>query len=137
MTLNFDREMARFGIRNLHLGLMSAVRSFGPLTQQRISEYLGADRATTAALVDDLEAKGLAVRRPVPGDRRARAIELTEKGRRLHSRADAAARDHERRAFSALTDVERAQLRRAMLKLAPTPKMFVPPASPDLDTSNE
>jgi DNA-binding MarR family transcriptional regulator len=137
MTLDFDREMARFGIRNLHLGVMSAVRSFGPLTQQRLSEYLGADRATTAALVDDLEAQGLAARRAVPGDKRARAVELTDKGRRLHSRADAAAQEHERRVFAVLTDVERAHLGRAMLKLAPRPKMFVPPEPTKLRPTRE
>lgn len=41
--------------------------------------------ATVAALIDDLEAEGLAVRRPVRGDRRLRAVVLTDKGRQLHN----------------------------------------------------
>ncbi|WP_140690386.1 MarR family winged helix-turn-helix transcriptional regulator [Mycolicibacterium hodleri] len=131
MAMAFDREMDKFGIRTLHLGLMSAVRSFGPLSQQRLAEYLGADRATVAALIDDLEAKDLAIRRPVLGDRRARAVSLTDEGLRLHSRADAAAREHERRVFSKLTEAERTQLRTMMLKLRPLPKMFLPPESSD------
>lgn len=135
MALAFDREMNKFGIRTLHLGLMSAVRSFGPLSQQRIADYLGADRATVAALVDDLEAKGLAVRRPVLGDRRLRAVALTDKGIRLHNRADAAARKHEIQVFSALSDRERAQLHSVMLKLVPLPKMFVAPEPSDVDRS--
>ncbi len=84
-------------------------------------------------MVDDLEAKGLAVRRPVRGDRRLRAVTLTDKGKRLHNRADAAARKHEIQAFSALSDRERAQLRAVMLKLVPLPTMFVPPAPSDVD----
>ncbi|TPG33554.1 hypothetical protein EAH80_14820 [Mycobacterium hodleri] len=39
MASALDREMNKFGIRTLHLGLMSAVRSFGPLSQQRIAEF--------------------------------------------------------------------------------------------------
>ncbi len=62
---------------------------------------------------------------------RARAVSLTDEGLRLHSRADAAAREHERRVFSKLTEAERTQLRTMMLKLRPLPKMFLPPESSD------
>jgi hypothetical protein len=37
--------------------------------------------------VDDLEARGLALRRPSPADRRAYAVELTDEGRALFAEA--------------------------------------------------
>lgn len=38
-------------------------------------------------VVDDLERKGLAVRKAVPGDRRVRAVEITRKGLELFDSA--------------------------------------------------
>lgn len=129
LSLRFDRELEPFGVRALHLCLLKAVRAYGPLPQQRLAEFLGADRATVAALVDDLEALGLAERHPVQGDRRTKEVKLTEAGFRLHERAGAAAGDQERRAFAALNVAERDQLRQLLLRLAPDPAMLVPPES--------
>ncbi len=129
LALRFDRELEPFGVRASHLCLLKAVRAFGPLPQQRLAEFLGVDRATVAALVDDLEARGLAERHPTQGDRRAKAVRLTNAGRQLHERADAAAWDQERRTFAALDVAERDQLRQLLLRLAPDPAMLVPPES--------
>lgn len=43
--------------------------------------------------VDDLEARGLAIRRPSPTDRRAYAVEITELGRALFTEASVVADD--------------------------------------------
>ena len=130
MALRFDRDLAPFGLRASHLGLMSAVRAFGPLPQQRLADFLGADRATINALVDELEARALVERRAAPEDRRTKTVSLTDDGRQLHTRADAAARAHERTAFAMLEEAEREELRRLLLKIASGSAILVAPTSP-------
>ena len=48
---------------------------------------MGIDPSTMVSLIDELEAAGLAKRRPHPTDRRAREVVITPKGRRLLERA--------------------------------------------------
>lgn len=54
-------------------------------------EAMGSDKAAIMRIVDDLERKGLAVRKPVTGDRRVRAVEITPKGLELFDAAHMAA----------------------------------------------
>jgi DNA-binding MarR family transcriptional regulator len=55
--------------------------------QQEVGAALGIDRSTMVSLIDQLEAAGLAQRRPSAKDRRAREIAITPKGRRLLGQA--------------------------------------------------
>jgi DNA-binding MarR family transcriptional regulator len=52
-------------------------------SQRRLSERLGIYRSAMVAVIDNLERSGLAKRRPHPDDRRAFAVTLTPKARRL------------------------------------------------------
>src|ERR687898_1239555 len=54
--------------------------------QQEIGSAMGIDPSTMVSLIDQLEAAGLAKRRPHPTDRRAREVAITPKGRRLLER---------------------------------------------------
>jgi DNA-binding MarR family transcriptional regulator len=68
--------------------------------------------------VDRVEAKGLIVRTPVEGDRRARRLELTPTGRAL---IETAYRQHSaelRQWFSVLNATEQAQAFKALRKLS-------------------
>jgi len=60
----------------------------GGHTQSRLAELAWLDKTTMVATVDEMERLGLAERRPSPGDRRVRVIELTDEGRRVLRRAD-------------------------------------------------
>jgi MarR family transcriptional regulator, transcriptional regulator for hemolysin len=51
-------------------------------TQIQLAALADLDKTTMVSTVDDLEARGLAERRPSATDRRARIIAVTEKGRR-------------------------------------------------------
>ena len=62
-------------------GVMTALARLGPMTQARLIVELNSDKSTMLRTVDDLERRGLAERRPVPGDRRARTVALTPAGR--------------------------------------------------------
>ena len=55
--------------------------------QQELGRAMAVDPSTMVSLIDELEAKGLAKRQPHPNDRRARAVVLTAKGRRVRERS--------------------------------------------------
>jgi DNA-binding MarR family transcriptional regulator len=78
--------------------------------QQEIGSAMGIDPSTMVSLIDQLEAGGLAKRRPRDSDRRAREIAITPKGRRTLERARALALQVEDDVLRGLTDAERSQL---------------------------
>ena len=51
------------------------------LKMSELSDYLRVSNGNVTGIVDRLEAEGLAVRRAVPGDRRAQLARLTDAGR--------------------------------------------------------
>lgn len=55
----------------------------GEHTQSELAETIGLDKTTMVVTVDELEAAGLAERRPSATDRRARVIVVTPKGERV------------------------------------------------------
>jgi DNA-binding MarR family transcriptional regulator len=57
------------------------------MSQQTLGEHLRKDRTSVVAIVDELEGEGLVVRRRNPEDRRAYALEVTDKGRDWIARA--------------------------------------------------
>jgi hypothetical protein len=67
---------------------------------------------------DDLQARGLAERRPDPDDRRARTIFLTEQGEQTLKRVRRLATDQQREFFAALNAEERRELHVLLRKLA-------------------
>ncbi len=60
----------------------------GEHTQTAIAKQVGLDKTTMVVTVDELEAGGLAERRPSSTDRRARVIAVTEAGKRSVLEAD-------------------------------------------------
>ncbi len=102
------------------------LRSYGVLavaveaerTQNAISGLLSIDRTTIAAIVDDLEAAGLVVRRPAPGDRRARLVVPTDAGRARAEQATALVRATEDACLADLDPDRRRELVAALTVLA-------------------
>ena len=54
----------------------------GEFTQTELAQSVGLDKTTMVVTIDELEAAGLAERRPSPDDRRARVVAVTDAGRR-------------------------------------------------------
>ncbi len=54
----------------------------GPRGMAELARCFGVEKAALTGLVDRAERRGLAVRSPVPGDRRALRVTLTDAGRR-------------------------------------------------------
>lgn len=61
----------------------------GEYTQIELARLAGLDKTTMVTLLDDLEAAGLAERRPAPDDRRKRVIAVTAAGKKKVREADA------------------------------------------------
>jgi MarR family transcriptional regulator, transcriptional regulator for hemolysin len=59
----------------------------GELTQTELAQAVGLDKTTMVVTIDELEAAGLAERRPSKTDRRARVIAVTKAGERKVERA--------------------------------------------------
>jgi DNA-binding MarR family transcriptional regulator len=74
------------GLVSTQWGILRAIHLEPGIGQQRICERQSIDPNSASRFVDELEAMGLVRRDPVPGDRRAYALQLTEKGRRLRNR---------------------------------------------------
>jgi MarR family transcriptional regulator, transcriptional regulator for hemolysin len=66
-----------------------AAAATGDHTQTELARTVGLDKTTMVVTLDELEAAGLAERRPSPTDRRARVIAVTKAGRRKLAEAEA------------------------------------------------
>jgi DNA-binding MarR family transcriptional regulator len=58
-----------------------------PQPMGRMAELLRCDPSNVTGIVDALEERGLAERKPSEADRRVKVVELTARGRKLRSRA--------------------------------------------------
>ena len=105
-----------FGIELRHFAVLLVVVDRGPTEQRDLVEATGFDKAGIMRVVDDLEHKGLAVRKPVPGDRRVRAVEITKKGLELFDAAHVAAEPMAEQLVSALKPKEVEQLRNLLTR---------------------
>ena len=87
LTTELTAALEESGISpRAHAVLVTAMT--GDLTQSDIARVVGLDKTTMVVTVDELEAAGLAERRPSASDRRARVIAVTEAGRRTVKQAD-------------------------------------------------
>ncbi|WP_351237332.1 MarR family winged helix-turn-helix transcriptional regulator [Streptomyces sp. NPDC002133] len=80
------------GIELRHFSVLVVLVDRGPTVQRDLAAATGADKAGIMRVVDDLERRGLAVRKAVPGDRRVRAVEITPQGIELFDAAHEAAK---------------------------------------------
>jgi DNA-binding MarR family transcriptional regulator len=86
-------------------------------SQQAIGEAIGAPASRMVAIVDELEQRGLVERRLHPGDRRVRALHLTEEGRSVLARGRKVATEHERDLMRGMSQADRKQLISLLQKL--------------------
>lgn len=98
------------GIEMRHFAVLIVLVDRGPARQQDLVEATGSDKAGIMRVVDDLERRGLAVRNAVPGDRRARAVEITAAGLDLFDAAHEAAEPLATRLVADLSTAESEQL---------------------------
>jgi MarR family transcriptional regulator, transcriptional regulator for hemolysin len=81
LTTELTTALADAGLSpRAHCVLSTALT--GEYTQTALAQAVGLDKTTMVVTIDELEAAGLAERRPADGDRRARVIAVTKAGAR-------------------------------------------------------
>jgi DNA-binding MarR family transcriptional regulator len=106
------------GIELRHFAVLIVLVNRGATVQRELAAATGSDKVGIMRVVDDLERKGLAVRKAVPGDRRARAVEITPHGLELFDAAHVAAEPLAERLVAELGPGEPEQLTDLLTKFA-------------------
>jgi MarR family transcriptional regulator, lower aerobic nicotinate degradation pathway regulator len=106
------------GIELRHFAVLIVLVDRGATEQRDLVEATGSDKAGIMRVVDDLERKGLAKRKSVPGDRRVRSVEITPKGLELFDAAHVAAGQLTERMASVLGRDETGQLTELLTQFA-------------------
>jgi DNA-binding MarR family transcriptional regulator len=96
---------------------MRVLMRHGPMRLSELSAHLHIAARSTTEVVDALQARGLAERRPDPEDRRATQVEVTDHGASVLDAIRAARGTEAERAFDRLSPTDRAHLARILRKL--------------------
>jgi MarR family transcriptional regulator, transcriptional regulator for hemolysin len=81
LTARLTAGLAELGVSPRAHCVMSTAMT-GEYTQTALAQAVGLDKTTMVVTIDELEAAGLAERRPAAGDRRARIVAITKAGER-------------------------------------------------------
>ena len=103
---DFIRTMASVELRPASFSVMAVIDANPGSTQSAVSAALGLQRTNLVAIIDQLEERDLAQRRPAKGDKRSHALTLTAKGKRLLARALELQTEHEKRVLGPLSAEE-------------------------------
>ena len=118
MAARFAQALEPLGLRPPHFGVLTLIDSHPGSAQQELVTRSLIDASSMVAVIDELEAMGLAERRRHPQDRRKHAVYLTAQGKRTLSRARKAAVEMAADVFAPLDAGELETLRRLLRKLA-------------------
>jgi MarR family transcriptional regulator for hemolysin len=90
LTTEMTRAMEGLGVSPRGFTVLTTALS-GAYTQTELARMIGLDKTTMVVTLDELEAAGLAERRPSATDRRARVIAVTAAGEQKVREAEAIA----------------------------------------------
>jgi DNA-binding MarR family transcriptional regulator len=116
LTTEITAALEDLGISpRAHAVLIAALS--GNHTQTELARMAGLDKTTMVVTLDELEATGLAERRPSSRDRRARVIAVTEAGKRKVAEAEDITERIRADVLSALPEGERETFMDALTRL--------------------
>lgn len=104
------------GMRWKEFVVLSKLADHGATTQQDLGEAMLMDANTVVILLNELEGRGLSIRRRDSEDRRRHVVEITPAGRQAVARAEKARDAIEDDVLAGLTAEDRRTLRRILLK---------------------
>lgn len=107
-----------FDLRVTDLSVLLVIEATPGLQQRAVGDVLRIQRPNLVTIIDQLEARGLVRRGPVPGDRRAYALSLTPEGAALLQQAKIAHAQHDRKVLDALGDLDKRQMLAALERIA-------------------
>jgi MarR family transcriptional regulator, 2-MHQ and catechol-resistance regulon repressor len=117
VTAELSHEADRSGLSSTQFAVLEALYHVGPLRQCELAVKLLKSGANITNVVDNLEGRGLIVRRKDITDRRNTTIELTGEGRKLIADVFPSHANFITQQFSALDPDEQATLGRLCRKL--------------------
>jgi DNA-binding MarR family transcriptional regulator len=106
----FTAILEPLGIAPPHFAVLRQVGVAEGSSQQAVAEAVGLPPSRIVAFLDALQERGYVERRRNPADRRAHALFLTVKGRRVVDEGQARANRFEEEICASLSDEERATL---------------------------
>lgn len=118
VSSDFQHRLAPIGADPRTYAVLLALASADGQSQRQLSERLGIHRNAMVTVIDNLEQRGLAKRLTHPDDRRAVAVTLTAKARRLLPALHDQGRELEDEIAAPLSSKERATLRRLLQRVA-------------------
>jgi DNA-binding MarR family transcriptional regulator len=114
----FREEVGRGRITPVQASILLVIASQPGIDQQTLARTIALDKATTGNVVGRLFERGLLVRAVPPSDRRARALYLTPKGKRLNVKLGGVTRRARARLLEGLSDNEVQVLIRLLRKVS-------------------
>jgi DNA-binding MarR family transcriptional regulator len=106
----FNEALRPHGLESRHFAALMVLGRNGTQTQRQLIDKLGSDKSSMVRTIDDLEERGLALRGPVEGDRRAHAVDLTPVGRETLATTERVAQQVTARLLKGLEPEEQATL---------------------------
>src|SRR6185503_36584 len=116
MAARFAQVLEPLGLRPPHFGVLTLIDSHPGSAQRELVTRSLIDASSMVAVIDELEAMGLAERRTHPADRRKHAVYLTPQGKRTLTRARKVAVEMAEAVFAPLDPGELETLRRLLRK---------------------
>lgn len=104
------------GLRHRQVIALAFLSDRGALSQQALGEVLGLDPGNVVGLLNELEERGLTIRRRDPADRRRHIVELSRDGEAALAAARVRLTGVEDEILHALTPEERATLHRLLVR---------------------
>lgn len=102
-----QETLAPWDITPAQFRALRVLRRYGVMRLSELSDHLKIAARSATEVIDALQARDLAVRRPDPDDRRATLVELTEHGLQVLHGIRAARGSESERVFDRLTPADR------------------------------
>jgi DNA-binding MarR family transcriptional regulator len=113
----FARLIEPLGLVPADAGILRLIARFPGISQQGLAQALHMHASRLVLLIDDLESRGLVVRKAHPSDRRLYSLALTTKGEETLQAIMDLAEEHNRLMCAALTRAEATTLHSLLSKI--------------------
>ncbi|MEU9005441.1 MarR family transcriptional regulator [Streptomyces sp. NPDC048551] len=113
--------LAAEGLRLMHHAVLAATAEYGPVAQADLGRRLAVDPKDMVGILNHLQAAGLVLRTPDPGDRRKNAVTVTPQGSAVLARCAALAETANAALLAPLDTEEQGQLIALLTRLHEAP----------------
>jgi DNA-binding MarR family transcriptional regulator len=114
----FAERLRAMDLSPPHAGILRTVAANAGISQQQLASLLNMVPSRLVSWLDELERRGLLVRRDHPEDRRVYSLHVTEKGTKAMMDIGRVAMAHDDAMCAALSPAEREQLGNLLRKIA-------------------